>query len=135
MRGVGLRGVGNKNWEKHEFRNGSPLIEWRKIKRISGWKLTIVQRPRIPPVIELRRDIQRIETRADVANHPKDQPHRRPRLADNHRHVLARQSQRTHPEEVDHPIDDECGMPVRIRIMCWYRSWGRLIIERDLEGE
>lgn len=94
-----------------------------------------MQRPRIPPVIEFRRDIQRIKTRADVANHPKDQPHRRPRLADDHRHILARKTQRAHAEEVDHPVHQKRGMPVRICVMCWYISWHRLVIKRYLEGE
>ena len=98
-------------------------------------KLTVMQRPGVPPVIEFRRDIQGIETGADVANHPEDQPHGRPRLADDHRHVLASQSQRAHAEEIDHPIHQKCGMSVCVSIMCWYISRRWLAIEWDLKGE
>lgn len=94
-----------------------------------------MQWPRIPPIIKLGRNIQRIKRRTDITNHPKDQPHRRPRLADDHRHVLARQAERPHAEEVDHPVHHERRLPVRIRIvrhLCFRRG---LLVEGDLEGE
>ena len=100
-----------------------------------GGKLTIMQRPRIPPIIKLRRNIQRIKARANITNDPKNQPHRRPRLADDHRHVLARHPQRAHPEEVDHPVHHERRLPVRVRIMHGQIAGCGLIAEGDAEGE
>ena len=98
-------------------------------------KLTVMQRPRIPPIIKFRRDIQRIEGRTDVTYHPKDQPHRRPRLTNDHRHVLTCQAERPHAEEVDHPVHYERRLPVRVRIVRHLCGRRGLLVEGDLEGE
>lgn len=80
-------------------------------------ELTLVQRPRIPPVVELRRQVQRIEARRHITDNPEDQPHRRPRLTDNHRHIFARQAQRYHSDPVDHPINNKSRSSVRVGVV------------------
>ena len=56
----------------------------------------LVERPRVAPVEEMRAQLDRVETRADVRNHPEDEPHRCPRLTDDHGNVLARQAKSGH---------------------------------------
>lgn len=94
-----------------------------------------MQRPRIPPVIELRRQVQRIKAGRHITDDPEDQPHCRPRLPDNHRHVFARQTQRYHPDPVDHPIHDESRRAVRIGVVRHLVPWRGRVVEGDLEGE
>lgn len=46
----------------------------------------------------------------------KDKPHARPRLPDNHGHILARETKRTHADEVKHPVNEEGALSVGIRV-------------------
>ena len=90
----------------------------------------IVQWPRIPVVIESRRQFNRVESRANVRDDPENKPDGRPRSADDHGDILTSKPQRTHPDEVDHPVDDEARLAVRGRmqrnfhVTCWrVRKW------------
>lgn len=94
-----------------------------------------MQRPRIPPVVKLRRQVQRIKARRHITDNPEDQPHCRPRLPDNHRHVLARQAQRDHPDPVNHPVHDEGSSAVRVGVVRHLVAGRGRVIEGDLEGE
>jgi len=94
-----------------------------------------MQRPSVTPVIEPRRQRNWIEARRHITDNPEDQPERRPRHTDDHRNILARQTQRYHTHVIDHPIDREGAVPVcgsRVRDFgvwcCWSGEW-------DLEGE
>ena len=95
----------------------------------------IMQRPRIPPVEKMRTQLKRIETRAHIRYHPKDQPERRPRLPHHHRHVLTRQPQRNHAHEVDHPVDRKRAASKGVRAVEDDVVRLRRVVERDLEGE
>ena len=57
----------------------------------------LVERPRVTPVEKMRAQFDGVETRAYVGNHPEDEPHRCPRLTDDHGYVLARQAKSDHP--------------------------------------
>ena len=66
--------------------------------------------PRVTPLEEPWRQFQSIETRGDVRNDPEDQPESRPRLADKHGDIFAREAEGGHAEEVEEPVDHESGM-------------------------
>ena len=95
----------------------------------------IMQRPRIPPIKKPWTQFNRIKTRAHIRDHPKNQPKRRPRLPDHHRHVLARQPQRNHADEVDHPVHRERPPPKSIRAIENDVVRLRGIVEGDLERQ
>ncbi len=94
-----------------------------------------MQRPSIPPSIKPRRQFNSVEASRDVTDDPEDQPQRRPRLPDRHRDVLARQPERDHADEVDHPVDGEGAAAVGVRVLSDFgvRSGG--VVEGDLEGQ
>ena len=95
----------------------------------------IMQRPRIPPIIPLRAQVQRVERGRDISDDPENQPHGRPRLSNDHGDVFARDSQSHHAHEVDHPIHHKRTFAVRV----WVRGNGRVrgvvIGKRDLKSE
>lgn len=101
----------------------------------------MMQRPRVTPPVEGGLGIDIVEACADVANHPEDQPKAHPRLPHEHGHVLARQAQRRHPEEVQHPINGKAAPPIRIRVAVGGDGGEHLAIhgvpagEIDLKGE
>lgn len=49
----------------------------------------IVQRPRVPPVVETRLDVNIVKRRRHICNHPEDEPQPRPRLSHYHGDVFA----------------------------------------------
>ncbi len=122
-----------------EERGARGFDDWKNVNTLSQncemRKLTLMQRPRIPPVVELRRQVQRIKARRHITDNPEDQPHRSPRLPNDHRHVLARQAQRYHPYPVDHPIHNESRCAVCVGIVCHLVPWRGWVVEGDLEGE
>ena len=61
-------------------------------QRRAGCFHNIMQRPRVAPIIPLRAQVQRVKGRRHISNDPEDQPHRRPRLSDDHRYILARET-------------------------------------------
>lgn len=99
-----------------------------------------MQRPRIAPIVEMRLNINVVESRRHVRDNPENEPQRSPRLSYNHRNVLACQSQSNHAEEIDHPVYKKCAVPICDRIaicnvsdFCVTRD-GVRVCEVDLEG-
>lgn len=94
-----------------------------------------MQRPGIAPIIPLRRQVQGVEGSRHVGDDPEDKPHSGPRLPDYHCYVLASETEGDHADEVDHPVDDERALTVRIGVIGYhcFRSSG--VIEGILEGE
>ena len=95
----------------------------------------VVQRPRVAPVVPLRRQVEGVKGRRDVGDDPEDEPHGRPRLPDGHRDVLAREAEGDHADEVDHPVDDEGAFAVRVGVVGDRGAGGGGVREGDLEGE
>lgn len=95
----------------------------------------VMQRPRIAPIVPLGRQVQGVEGSRHVCDDPEDEPHGTPRLADDHCHVLACETEGDHADEVDHPVDDKGAFAVSVGVLgdhC-FRSGG--VVEGDLEGE
>ena len=95
----------------------------------------VVQRPRVAPVVPLRRQVQGVESGRHVGDDPEDEPHGRPRHPDRHRHVLAGETEGDHADKVDHPVDDECTFAVSGGISGDRRAGSGGVVEGDLEGE
>lgn len=96
------RGIEQKPGQRREYAGADRGKRKKRRKRTA--KNGGEKRGTDPPIIKRRTQLLRIEARANVRNHPKDQPHRRPRLSDDHRHILARHAQRRHADPIDHPI-------------------------------
>lgn len=94
-----------------------------------------MQRPGVAPVIPLRRQVQRVEGGRHVANDPEDEPHGGPRLPDCHCYVLASETEGDHADKVDHPVDDERALTVRVGVIGDHSARSSGVIEGDLEGE
>lgn len=94
-----------------------------------------MQRPRVTPVIPLRRQVEGVKGRGDVADDPEDEPHGGPGRPDGHCDVFAREAEGDHADEVDHPVDDEGAFGVRGGVVGdeGVRSGG--VGKGDLEGE
>lgn len=75
-----------------------------------------MQRPRIAPAIESRRNLNIIETRAHVRNHPKNKKQPHPWRAHHHGGILTREPQRNHTKEIQHPVYQKRAMAVRNRV-------------------
>lgn len=110
--------------------------QWRLKEKL----LTRMQRPRISPIVEVRLDINVIESCRHVRDNPENEPKRSPRLSHNHRDVLTSQSQRNHAPEIEHPVYNKCAVPVcdwiaerYVRDLCLTRDRVR-VCEVDLEG-
>ena len=95
----------------------------------------VVQRPRVAPVVPLGRQVEGVEGRRHVGDDPEDEPHGRPRLPDDHGHVLAREAEGDHADEVDHPVDDEGALAVGVRVVGDRGGRSGGVGEGDLEGE
>lgn len=75
-----------------------------------------MKRPCIPPAVKRRRNFYIIERRRHIRNNPKDEEQPHPRHPHDHSHVLARQSQRDHAEEVQHPVYQKRAVAIRDRV-------------------
>lgn len=100
-----------------------------------------MQRPSIPPPIKPGRNLNIIETRANIRNNPEDKEQAHPRHTHHHSYILARKAQGNHAEEVQHPVHDECAAAIRHRVtrtlhcrQCFAGDWV-CVGEVDLEGE
>ncbi len=76
----------------------------------------VVEWPRVAPTIKTRRKIDVVESRGYIHDDPENEPEAGPRLADDHGDVLAREAERHHAPEIDHPVYDERRAPVGIDI-------------------
>ena len=94
-----------------------------------------MQRPSISPIIEMRRQLNRIESCSDIGNDPENQPHRRPRLSNHHRHILARQPQRNHSHPVDHPVHDKGALAIGLWVGHAGVHRARIVAEGDLKRQ
>ena len=94
-----------------------------------------MQRPRVPPIIELGRQVQRVETRRYVSDDPEDEPHGRPGLTDDHGDVLAGETQGDHAHAVDHPVDDKGAFTIGFRVLGDLGGGGAIVGERDLKSQ
>ena len=104
-------------------------------ERAPGRLDNVVQGPGVAPVVEPGRQVEAVKGRGDVGDDPEDEPHGRPGLADGHGHVLARQAQGDHADEVDHPVDDKGALAVGDRVV-GHGGVGRGAVGKgDLEGE
>ena len=79
----------------------------------------VVQRKGIPVVVESWRQFDRIESGTHVRDDPEDKPDCGPWLSNDHGYVLTCQTQRTHANEVDHPIYHKARFTVSV---CMYRN-------------
>ena len=95
----------------------------------------VVQRPSVAPVVPAGREVEGVEGGRDVGDDPEDEPHGRPGLADDHGDILAREPERDHADEVDHPVDGEGAAAVGIGVGGDGRLRGRGVREGNLEGE
>lgn len=95
----------------------------------------LMQRPSIAERVERRDDLEGVKRGSDIGNDPEDEPQRRPRLANDHGHVLAGEAQGDHAEEVDHPPDWERSEAVRGRIEGDLDARRGRLPERDLHRE
>ena len=75
-----------------------------------------MQRPSVAPAIEGRRNLNIVERRRHVRDDPENQEQAHPWHTHNHGHVLTRQAERNHAEEVEHPVHQECCMAIGNRI-------------------
>lgn len=95
--------------------------------------------PSITPLIEAWRPRDIVETRAHIGNDPEDEPHTRPRLPDDHGHILTRKSQGAHAHKVEHPVHGECaasvGVGVAVRNCCHHCLTGDWIAAREVDLE
>lgn len=98
-------------------------------------ELTIMQRPGIAPIVELGRQLERVKARRYIRNDPKNQPHRRPRLPDQHRHVLARQPQRDHAHVINHPVYHKRAFAISVGVFSDLGRRSGRIRERGLKGK
>ena len=95
----------------------------------------VVQRPGVAPVVPAGREVEGVKGRGDVGDDPEDEPHGRPGLADGHGDVFAREPQRDHADEVDHPVDRKGAVAVGVRVVGHGDVGGGGVGEGDLEGE
>lgn len=98
-------------------------------------QLTIMQGPGIAPIVELGRQLDRVEARRYIRNDPEDQPHGRPRLPDQHCHILAREAQRNHAHEINHPVYHKCAFAERVGVFGNLGRCSGRIRERNLESK
>lgn len=70
----------------------------------------VVKRPGVTPVIEVRFNLDRVETRRDIGDDPEDQPQTGPGLSSDHGDVLTCQTEGHHADVVEGPEGEEgCG--------------------------
>lgn len=104
-------------------------------ERAPGRLDNVVQGPGVAPVVPLGREVEGVEGGGDVGDDPEDEPHGRPGLADGHGHVLAREAEGDHADEVDHPVDDEGALAAGVGVVGDRCARGGRVAEGDLEGE
>ena len=95
----------------------------------------VVERPGVAPVVPLGGEVEGVEGGGDVGDDPEDEPHGRPGLADGHGDVFAREAQRDHADEVDHPVHGEGALAVGGGVVGDFGGGRGRVGKRDLEGE
>lgn len=81
------------------------------------------QRPCITPFEKCRCQLQSIESSRNIRDDPEYKPKRRPRLTDQHGHILASETQCSHAYPIQHPIDDKGGVAKIVCIVCNIGLW------------